>query len=189
MLFRSYTLRLITLKPTDSTNYEDKDFLAIAERSLKYYKITTGQYTQDIANAIKQLRSVATQTELDFINAGLSLEEKEARFLDFWKNLDPSPGTERNEAYDQYYSRVNFANQNFKSYTEGWRTDKGMVYIIYGPPFNIERTDQYPSDTRQYERWTYQDNRRFIFVDNSGFGDYRLYSPMSVSDKYRYQSE
>jgi hypothetical protein len=54
----------------------------------------------------------------------------------------------------------------------------GMVYIIFGTPNNIER-HPFDIDARPYEIWTYyENNREFIFVDISGFGDYRLQTPI-----------
>jgi GWxTD domain-containing protein len=107
------------------------------------------------------------------------------RFEEFWRKKDPSPTTDRNEAYDEYYSRITFANQAYRTYTEGWLTDMGMVYIIYGQPLSITKSNR-NLDGRIYEKWTYN-GRQFIFVDYNGLGDYRLYSPMSVPDKYTYE--
>jgi hypothetical protein len=54
----------------------------------------------------------------------------------------------------------------------------GMVYIIFGEPSNIER-HPYEMDTKPYEIWAYYNiNKQFVFVDNSGFGDYRLITPI-----------
>ena len=48
----------------------------------------------------------------------------------------------------KYYTRVEEANIFFTSYQEGWKTDRGMIYIIYGPPNVISRSDP-------IEAWTY----------------------------------
>ena len=78
---------------------------------------------------------------------------------------------------EEYYSRVDYANRNYASFTEGWRTDRGMVFIRFGPPQNIER-HPFDADTKPYEVWYYYNqNREFIFVDETGFGDYRLLNP------------
>ena len=91
--------------------------------------------------------------------------------------MDPSPGTEENELMDEYYRRVDFSNANFGTMQQGWQSDRGMVYIILGAPNDIER-HPFESDGKPYEIWTYyRINRDFIFVDTTGFGDYRLVSP------------
>jgi GWxTD domain-containing protein len=111
--------------------------------------------------------------------------DKQKRFEKYWKSLDPSPSTERNEAYDEYYSRIEYANKNFKSYTEGWLTDMGMVYIVFGPPNYTDQSNSYNGRT-VYIKWTYLNNREYIFADETGLGDYRLRSGFSVTEKYRY---
>jgi hypothetical protein len=87
---------------------------------------------------------------------------------------------------EEYYNRIDYANNNFKAYTEGWLTDKGNVFVVYGKPNNIDRTNNSFADNRTYERWTYANNRVFIFLDESGVGDSRLHSPSIVTEKYIY---
>lgn len=181
-----YILRILALKPSLEEDYEIEDILAVSQRSIKSITRMGGLVLADLNKSIRQLRYVATQSELDYIQAGLSDDEKIKRFEAFWKALDPSPATDRNESFDEYYRRVDLANKNFKSYTEGWMTDKGMVFIVFGQPMNVERSSQY-GDGRVYERWTYGNNREFIFVDNSGFGDFRLLRPVTVTERYKYE--
>lgn len=57
-----------------------------------------------------------------------------------------------------YYSRVHFANKYFTSYTEGWRTDRGMIYTIFGSPQTIYKSDD-------VERWIYGETRNLSSMD------------------------
>jgi len=180
-----FTLRIIALKPSNNPEILKSDYLAVAERSISFFRTVSGYAVNDINKAIRQMRYVATSSEMDYIESATTDDEKLKRYVEYWKNLDPTPNTERNEAYDEYFARIDYANKNYKSYTEGWQTDKGMVYIIYGKPYNIERTSPM-SDTKKYERWTYANNRQFLFVDNTGFGDFRLVSPPAVSDRFHF---
>ncbi len=182
----TYTFRLIAMNALDSAVFSEENYLAVTQRSMNYTQSVAGTVLSDLNLAIKQLRYVAYQNELEYINSGETELERQKRFTQFWEERDPSLGTERNEAFDEYYGRINFANNTFKSYTEGWMTDMGMVYIVFGPPMSADRQSGY-GDNRNYERWLYGNNRDFLFVDNSGFGDYRLVRPMSISEKYRYQ--
>jgi GWxTD domain-containing protein len=177
----TYNIRITALRHGAAT----REILAISERSIKYFRSVDGEVIADIDKAVRQLNYIATEDELDFIEAAQTTEEKESRFEDFWLKKDPSPNTGRNEAFDQYYARIEYANKNFKSYTEGWHTDKGMVFVIYGKATNEERTNP-SADGRTYERWSYSNGKQFTFVDNSGFGDFRLSYPSSVGDKYKY---
>jgi GWxTD domain-containing protein len=182
----AYTLQLIALKHTDNDMFSKDDYLAIAERSIRFEQTLGGTAVPELSKAIKQLRYVTDQDTIDYILSATNEEDKQNRFMEFWYNLDPTPNSERNEAYEDFYSRVSYANSNFRSYNEGWMTDKGMVYIIYGPPMNMEKYPSNAGDNRVYERWAYSNNREFIFLDNTGFGDYRLVRPMGVSDKYEF---
>lgn len=141
---------------------------------------------EDLEKSVQQMTYIAEPDELDFIEDAENQEEMSKRYLQFWKSKDPNPATEENIVFDEYYRRVAYANINFKHYREGWKTDMGMIYITLGPPSYIER-HPFDQDSKPYEVWDYYDiNQRFIFVDNTGFGDYRLYNPTYGSwFKYR----
>ena len=131
----------------------------------------------DVDKATEQLRYIAKGSEIDYIKGAATSEEKQQRFIEFWSKRNPNPNTPQNELMEEYYARVEFANKSYASYLEGWRTDRGMVLIRFGPPENIER-HPFDSDNKPYEIWYYYNqNREFIFVDDSGFGDYRLRYP------------
>ncbi len=140
----------------------------------------------DLDLAIDQMIYIASQDEINYIKAGKTYKEKLRRYMAFWKKKDPSPNTEENEILDEYYRRVEYANANFKGYYPGWRTDMGIVYITLGPPDQVER-HPFNYDSKPYEIWYYYDlNKSFVFVDETGFGDYRLINP-DYSDWYRYR--
>ena len=131
----------------------------------------------DINKAIDQMRYVARDNELEIIREAVNEAQKRERFLEYWKKRDPDPQTTRNELMEEYYWRVEYANRSFSHYMEGWRTDRGMVYIRFGAPDNVER-HPFETGTRPYEVWRYYNlNFEFIFVDETGFGDYRLQYP------------
>jgi GWxTD domain-containing protein len=133
---------------------------------------------RDLDKAIDQMVYFASTAEIDSIRRGKSYDDKLRLFQEFWKRKDPNEATEENEIFNEYYRRVEYANKNFQTYAEGWRTDMGMVYIILGPPNNIER-HPFEYDSKPYEVWEYYElNRRYIFIDSSGFGDYRLITPL-----------
>jgi GWxTD domain-containing protein len=139
----------------------------------------------NIDELISQLQYIANKNEMEHMEKAKTTGEKQKRFIDFWKSKDPTPNTKRNEAMLEYYRRLKYADKNFSTvYSKGWKSDMGMVYIIYGNPSNIER-HPYEMDAKPYEIWDYYDiNRQFIFVDNTGFGDFRLVTP--IWDTFRY---
>ena len=134
---------------------------------------------KDLDEAIDEMQYIASDDDLDYIKAAKTNAEKEQRFIKFWRDNDPSPNTPRNELMIAYYNRVKIANDRYTQYyKKGWKSDMGMVYIIYGEPGNIER-HLYSDYEKPYEIWDYYDiQKRFVFVDDSGFGDYRLITPI-----------
>ena len=134
---------------------------------------------KDLDEAISQVQYIAKGDELSYIKEGDTPEERQKRLLEFWKRRDPNPNTPRNERMEEYYARVEYANKHFSHYTSGWRTDMGMVYIVLGPPSNVDR-HPFDMDSKPYEVWSYYEwNQQFVFVDQTGFGDYRMITPIS----------
>jgi GWxTD domain-containing protein len=147
--------------------------LAETERTFTLRWMSAPVEVTDIDLAIDQMQYIMEKDDLEAMKA-LPAEAKREGWIAYWKRKDPTPGSDRNELMEEYYSRVTYANRQFGHYSEGWKTDMGMVYIIFGAPNNIER-HPFEVDSKPYEIWTYYElNRNFIFVDASGFGDYRL---------------
>ena len=104
----------------------------------------------------------------------------------FWKHRDPEPRTPRNEFEEEHYRRLGHANKFYGRSTPlpGWRTDRGRIYIVLGPPRNIE---QYANVNGVYptEIWFYLGDPALglptafnvIFFKRDGASDYILYSP------------
>jgi GWxTD domain-containing protein len=99
-----------------------------------------------------------------------NIDEKKRFMFAFWTAMNSVIKK------SEYYERIKFSNRNFKSdYKEGWKTDRGRVYCIYGKYDEIERFP-YEGATRAYEIWNYnklQGGVIFVFIDMSaGYGDY-----------------
>jgi GWxTD domain-containing protein len=131
----------------------------------------------DFNLAIEQLRYIASEDQVRALKNAPDGERTES-WNDFWKGKDPTPGTPQNELKKEYYRRIRYANENFSNFgRNGWKSDMGAVYIIYGPPSEVER-HPYEFTSKPYEIWYYYAiNRSFLFIDENGFGDYRLHYP------------
>jgi GWxTD domain-containing protein len=75
-------------------------------------------------------------------------EEREQFIESFWLRRDPTPDTEENEYKEEHYRRIAYANERFASGIPGWKTDRGRIYIMFGPP---DDTDDH-SEGGQYQR-------------------------------------
>jgi GWxTD domain-containing protein len=108
---------------------------------------------------------------------GLSEKEKRKAFEDFWKKRDPTPLTAYNEQMAEYYKRCDHALESFSTLrqADGIRTDRGKIYVLYGPPTRSERVLNL--DSAPQETWYYDSlSRKFVFVDQSRSGNYKLLS-------------
>ena len=92
--------------------------------------------------------------------------------IDFWQARDPSPGTPENEFALEHFKRMAQADKLFsEGRAKGSDTDRGRVYILYGPPSEIERSDV-RAIGKNHVIWIYQTtgHYQFVFVDRRGNG-------------------
>ncbi|MGA3243337.1 MAG: GWxTD domain-containing protein [Bacteroidota bacterium] len=124
--------------------------------------------------AIDALRHIATESEIDGMQSG-SAERRAESFYRFWKVRDKDTATAYNQAMAEYYYRVDEAMRKFSTAREndGYKTDRGRIFILYGPPPKSERVLQPNSGPK--EIWTYDRiHKRFIFIDPTKNGNYVL---------------
>ena len=138
--------------------------------------LTTARNFREIT---EQLRYIAKNDELDVLKKyrDAPAGEQKVALEAFWKRRDPTPGTARNENMIMYYRRIEYANANFDDgLRKGWRSDQGRIYIVYGPPDEVERHTWDRSYSHPYQVWHYYNiSRSFVFVDFDGYGRYQLY--------------
>ncbi|MGB2621372.1 MAG: GWxTD domain-containing protein [Candidatus Acidiferrum sp.] len=115
----------------------------------------------------------------------LSTGAERDKFIEqFWARRNPNPGSSVNKFKVEYYRRIAYADKRFAtaSGTPGWQTDRGHIYIVYGPPDEIDShpKDEGGSSKPGIEVWTYRhvagvgDNDTITFIDRTGRGDYHL---------------
>lgn len=127
--------------------------------------------------ALSQMNYILTSDERKELKK-LKQSDKENFFKKAWARRDPKPDTKVNELMDEYYGRVSLTEENFSRGTSGgWRSDMGMIFILFGKPDDIQRHTSMQSNY-SYETWYYFSiGQEFAFVDDYGFGDYRLRYP------------
>jgi GWxTD domain-containing protein len=131
----------------------------------------------------------------------LSNNEERDQFIEaFWQRRNPNPDSEDNEFKDEHYRRIEYANEHFPAGKPGWMTDRGRIYIVYGPADEVEShpsggTYERPMDegggetsTYPFEQWRY----RYIegigqeviieFVDTCMCGDFHMTMDRSEKD-------
>ncbi len=136
-------------------------------------------YLPSLGETIQIMQYIMDRNEWDALTK-MPGEEQEKTLDAFWKERDPNPDTVENELEEEYFRRVAFVNQNLSPWqdtSEGWRTARGRIYILYGPPTEVERPTTSTGETSRYEIWYYRElQKRFVFFDKFGTEEYRLIS-------------
>jgi GWxTD domain-containing protein len=130
----------------------------------------------------------------------LQTDEERDQFIEqFWLRRDPTPDTEENEYREEHYRRIAYANEHYASGIPGWKSDRGMIYIKYGP---ADETDVHNGGTETrsfqegggttsmypYEDWRYRyiegigSNVEIEFVDTTLSGEFRMTMDPSEKD-------
>jgi GWxTD domain-containing protein len=131
----------------------------------------------------------------------LATDEEREQFIEqFWLRRDPTPDSQENEYKEEHYRRIAYANERYASGIPGWKTDRGRIYITFGPPDEIEDHSsggsyQRPieegggtTSTFPFQKWRY----RWIegigtdiiieFVDPTMTGEFRMTMDPSEKD-------
>jgi len=124
----------------------------------------------DVRKYKDQLMYIATDDEKKLFSK-LNPVGKRQFLLKFWKSKDCSPATPENEFMMEYFKRLAYCEEHFMG---GLRSDMARIYMIYGPPVDIQRKVNLQTYGKPVEIWTYGVNGRseFVFVDRVGDGRY-----------------
>lgn len=139
---------------------------------------------------------IVSPEEWDVFRSLTTPDEKDTFIEQFWARRDPDPTTRENEYKIEHYRRIVYSNEHFSAGIPGWRTDRGRIYIKFGPP---DRTESMPAGGHYHRRrkeggghtsvfpfeiWEYRniagagDDIELEFVDDGGGGLYQLtYDP------------
>jgi GWxTD domain-containing protein len=108
-------------------------------------------------------------------------EEREMFVEQFWERRNPVPGSKENKFKEEHYRRIAYVNAHFATNKPGWQTDPGRIYILFGPPDEIDARASGSEFGFKVEEWRYRhldgfgDNVTFTFIDYFGDGEYRLW--------------
>src|ERR1700751_5786067 len=131
-------------------------------------------------------------------------EEREQFIEQFWQRRNPDPDSAENTFKEEHYRRIAYTNEHYASGIPGWKTDRGRIYIMWGPPDEI---DSHPSggsydlpsnegggstSTFPFEDWRYRylegigEDVNIEFVDPTMTGEYHLTMDPSEKDALTY---
>ena len=125
-------------------------------------------YIKTVASMVKPMRFITTKQEYEAI---VNSDNTKKSVDEFWFKI--AGNAERAAGViNEYYSRVELANRYFTSYMQGWKTDRGLIYIIYGPPTSVIRAET-------YESWMYTEKSNVMSVE---FNFIRIDHPLSSNN-------
>lgn len=142
----------------------------------------------------EDVRWIITSEEKAAFGRLVNDEERNEFVVQFWLRRDPTPDSEENEYKEEHYRRIAYSNVHFASRTKGSLTDRGRIYIVYGPPdtTNLQHDSAVPTEVWHYRALrepdtevTYGDRHQpppekeadFTFTDKCKCNDYRLQAP------------
>lgn len=144
---------------------------------------------------------IITDEEREVFSKLASLDEKDQFIEQFWYRRDAISETSENEFKIEHYRRILYANEKFTAGIPGWKTDRGRIYIKFGPPDRMETNPAGGSYARPrkeggghtsvapFEIWEYRhipgvaDDIELEFVDDKGGGLYELtFDPQRKDD-------
>jgi GWxTD domain-containing protein len=140
----------------------------------------------ELNEAKDPLMIIAQSGELSSWDKSLSISAKRNFLTGFWARRDPTPDTPRNEAREDFYKKVEYANRAYRRASRdeaGWRSDRGRIYLRNGQPDDVLRQGaqgaggRIQSRAMPYEVWHYTSSgkdRFYIFVDRAATGAFTL---------------
>jgi GWxTD domain-containing protein len=162
-------------KETEQKTFVTKNFAILGEETERQ---VSPESLEEVERFKQDVAYIITSRELNMFDQ-LTWEGKKRFIEEFWKKRDPTPDTPINEFKIEHTRRINYANFHFsrtKEANDGWQTDMGRVYILYGEPSETER-HPLSQEEKSWEQWNYdqlQGGAYFIFIDEDGYGVYRL---------------
>ncbi len=131
--------------------------------------------------AADMLYYILKDDKYDEIKSG-SKNEIFNKIVKYWREADPTPGTNFNEAMNAYFQRVDFASMNYNTFseTDGAKTDRGKVYILYGTPSKVSQTTD---GQKKYEIWEYRNLNRKITFELLSNAIYKIIKDEALSAK------
>ncbi len=127
---------------------------------------------RDLDYAIESVFYLLTDDEFKEMKRG-STEARKLKFVNFWKSKDPTPNTPFNESLLQYYKRIDYAFFNFQNTQtrDGSKTDKGKIYVLFGPPETVKKELK---NGKSHDVWYYPRLAKIFYFESLPRGMFKL---------------
>lgn len=174
--YRADSLFVVRLNSQDTigVNFSKPGFYHIQDDTLSKEGLTLFRLDDDFphvkkaAHLLDPLRYLTSRNEFETMSAN---KNKKAAVDSFWVAAGSSPDRAR-DLVRKFYNRVEDANEYFSSYVEGWRTDRGLIYIVYGPPNVVYKSND-------SENWVYGEENN---ANSLSFTFLKVINPFTDND-------
>jgi GWxTD domain-containing protein len=180
----SSQVKFFVYRPEDFAKTTGESTSASTGSIAKEFESYTDEQLEEAIGELKYLLSDSDWRMVENLNS----EGQRKYLIKYWTETDPNPNTPVNEYRQIFEQRKQQANEKYGLWEKpGWKTDRGRILLLYGEPDDVEYHPHDPG-TRAYEVWYYdalEGGVQFVFVDRSGFGDYRLVHSNKKGELYR----
>ena len=204
-LFASCFSFALFIPPVSAQEAQDPNSAQTQQKLTKEQKKKSKLVLKELGHEYKQWLNedavyiISPAERTTFLQLGTN-EEREQFIEQFWLRRSSNPDLPENDFKEEHYRRIAYANEHYASGIPGWKTDRGKMYIIWGPADEVEThptggTYDRPMEegggstsTYPWEKWRYRymegigENAEWEFVDPSGSGEYRLTMDPSEKD-------
>lgn len=172
-----------------------------AQRDKDLYKELDSQYKKWLNEDVVYI--ISPEERSAFLHLQTN-EEREQFIEQFWQRRNPDPDSAENTFKEEHYRRIAYTNEHYSSGIPGWKTDRGRIYIMWGPPDEVDSNPSGGSyerpasegggetSTYPFEDWRYRylegigENVELEFVDPTMSGEYKLTTDPSEKDALLY---
>ena len=174
-------------------------------RKQKAIKTSSKNSTHSIRSGLTKTSSTSSPPKNAALSCTFTTNEEREQFIEqFWQRRNPDPDSAENTFKEEHYRRIAYTNEHYASGIPGWKSDRGRIYIMWGPPDEI---DSHPSggsydrpssegggntSTYPFEDWRYRylegigEDVNIEFVDPTMTGEYHLTMDPSEKDALTY---
>jgi GWxTD domain-containing protein len=193
--------------PSTQSQPDQQDQKPQSKKSSKAKQASDNQLKKELESPYKKwldedvIYIISPEERHSFLH--LATNEEREQFIEaFWQRRNPDPDSPENTFKEEHYRRIAYANEHFASGIPGWKTDRGRIYIMWGPADEVDShptggnwdrpADQGGGSTTTYpwETWRYRhldgeglgENVELEFVDPTSSGEYHLTMDPSEKD-------
>jgi GWxTD domain-containing protein len=170
-VFEKYSEFVVSVEVFDA----NEKLLSVIKKELTFSVNEYPSTVLEMNQALRYMTHILTSDSIDFYT-DKPLDVSLAFYKRYWESVSYKENkSDASQIMREYFQRIQFCIKYFSNFKgDGWRTDRGRIYIKFGQPDEIAN-HPFEVDSKPYITWIYYNLRKeFVFIDQSGFGDFRM---------------